>query len=86
MFMVVIGTFAELVQDHDKGATWTFVIVLVTVCDRNDDVTLLSTSASALATHGQTQTHLCQHEITEDGAKVYKINGPLVLWVRRRIW
>ena len=83
MFMVVIGTFAwnsfrllRLVPRADA-----FVILLVTVVTVYEDLAVavvvgVIVSALAYVWSNARRIH-ANTEITKDGAKVYKINGPL---------
>jgi SulP family sulfate permease len=82
MFMVVIGTFAwNSFKIMTKVPVDAFVIVrwsqFVTVMTTPYDGRCCRRHRVCIGLRMvKRQTHLCQHEITEDGAKVYKI-GPL---------
>ena len=83
MFMVVIGTFAwnSLTVLRRVPATDAFVIVLVTVVTVLSDLATavvvgVVVSALAYAWQNARRIHALVH-ISDDGAKVYKIQGPL---------
>jgi len=83
MFMVVIGTFAwnSFKIMTKVPLTDAFVIVLVTVVTVMTDLAtavVVGVIVSALAYAWSNATRIfASTEITTDGAKVYKINGPL---------
>lgn len=83
MFMVVIGTFAwnSLTILRKVPATDAFVIVLVTIVTVMTDLAtavVVGVIVSALAYSWNNAKRIyASTEETADGAKVYKINGPL---------
>ena len=83
MFMVVIGTFAwnSFKIMTKVPLTDAFVIVLVTVVTVMTDLAtavVVGVIVSALAYAWSNATRIfASTETTSDGAKVYKINGPL---------
>ena len=83
MFMVVIGTFAwrSLMIMRRIPLTDALVIVLVTVVTVMTDLAIavvvgVIVSALAFAWTTSTRTH-SRTETTEDGTKIYKLEGPL---------
>jgi SulP family sulfate permease len=85
MFMVVIGTFAwnSLTILRKVPLTDAFVILLVTVVTVMEDLAVavvvgVIVSALAYAWNNATRIHAkTRDSVTEKGAKVYEINGPL---------
>ncbi|MFT5064782.1 MAG: SulP family sulfate permease [Yoonia sp.] len=83
MFMVVIGTFAwnSLTIFRKVPVTDAFVIVLVTIVTVMTDLAtavVVGVIVSALAYSWNNAKRIyASTDITADGAKVYKINGPL---------
>ncbi|MEE9347114.1 MAG: SulP family inorganic anion transporter [Robiginitomaculum sp.] len=83
MFMVVIGTFAwqSLSIMRKIPLIDAFVIILVTAVTVWHDLAtavVVGVIVSALAYAWQTAKHIhARTEIDEDGAKIYKIDGPL---------
>ncbi|MEP2027499.1 MAG: SulP family inorganic anion transporter [Paracoccaceae bacterium] len=83
MFMVVIGTFAwnSLTILRRVPRTDAFVILLVTVVTVMEDLAVavvvgVIVSALAYAWNNARRIHAETH-ITPEGAKIYKVNGPL---------
>ena len=91
MFMVVIGTFAwnSLTILRQVPLMDAFVIVLVTVVTVMEDLAVavvvgVIVSALAYAWNNARRIH-ANTSISEDGAKVYKVQGPLFFGSSRRV-